>query len=72
MEFLKLFGAIFLVFGASFFMLNIRYWLGGKELKGTCAGSFKVMNNGETQICNVCGRRPDEVCGNVELEQKKG
>jgi hypothetical protein len=67
MEFLKLFGAIFITFSLAFVLINIRYWISGKEFRGTCAGSFKMVN-GEGKVCSVCGRKPEETCG-AELQK---
>lgn len=67
MELLKIFLAIFTVFGLSFVLINLRYWFTGKEFRGTCASNFDPDKR-EGQVCSMCGRKPDEACGMPEVK----
>ncbi len=52
---------VFVVFGISFMMINIRHIVTGKEFRGTCATNNPMIkkNLGE---CSLCGKKPDEQC----------
>jgi len=52
---------VFVVFGLSFLMINIRHIVTGKEFRGTCATNNPMIkkNMGE---CSLCGKKPDEQC----------
>lgn len=61
MEFLYVFAIIFLVFGVSFILINIRHILTGNEFRGTCATNNPMLKN-KIGDCEVCGKKADEVC----------
>jgi len=68
MEFLKIFGIIFAVFGISFLMINIRYIFTGNEFRGSCASNNPMLktNLGE---CSVCGKSPEQECQMPEVQK---
>lgn len=61
LEFLKIVSIIFVVFGASFLMMNIRHLFTGKEFRGSCASNNPMLKN-EFGECTVCGQKPSEDC----------
>ena len=61
MEYLYVLGIIFVVFGISFAMINIRQIVTGKEFRGTCATNNPMLKK-EVGECTVCGKKPDEAC----------
>ena len=68
MEFLKIFGIIFAVFGISFLLINIRYIFTGNEFRGSCA-SNNPMVKGNFGECTVCGKKPEEDCQMPEVQK---
>ncbi|MEM6317204.1 MAG: hypothetical protein AAF960_06010 [Bacteroidota bacterium] len=68
MEFLYLLGVIFLVFGASFIMINIRQILTGQEFRGTCATNNPMVKD-KFGDCTVCGKKADEACKMPEVKK---
>jgi len=67
MQFLTAFGVIFLVFGLSFVLINIRQIVTGNEFRGTCATNNPMLKD-EIGECSVCGKRPDEDCKMPEVK----
>jgi hypothetical protein len=63
MEFLYVLMVIFIVFGISFALINIRYIVIGEEFRGTCASDNPMLKN-EIGECTVCGAIPGEACEN--------
>ncbi len=61
MEYLYVLGIIFVVFGISFAMINIRQIVTGKEFRGTCATNNPMLKK-EVGECTVCGKKADEAC----------
>ena len=61
MEFLYVFLLIFVVFGISFVLINLRNVVTGKEFHGTCSTNNPMLKN-EIGECTVCGKKPDEEC----------
>ncbi len=61
MTYLYILGIIFLVFGISFIMINIRHIVTGNEFRGTCATNNPMLKN-QIGECSVCGKSPDEDC----------
>ncbi len=70
MEFLYVLTIIFVVFGLSFMMINLRNIVTGKEFRGTCATNNPMLKN-EIGECSVCGKSPEEDCKMPEEEQQK-
>lgn len=68
MEFLYVLGIVFVVFGLSFLLINIRHVLTGQEFRGTCATNNPMLKN-QIGECSVCGRTEGEACRNPEMEQ---
>lgn len=61
MEFLYILGIIFVVFGVSFVLINLRQVVTGKEFRGTCATNNPMLKS-EIGECQVCGKLPEEEC----------
>ena len=61
MEFLYSLFVIFVVFGISFLLINIRHIVTGNEFRGTCATNNPMLKN-QIGDCTVCGKKPDEDC----------
>lgn len=60
-QFLYLFAVIFVVFGVSFVLINLRQVVTGQEFRGTCASNNPMLKN-KVGECEVCGKSPDEDC----------
>lgn len=69
-EFLYTTIIIFMVFGVSFVLINIRQILTGNEFRGTCATNNPLLKNNVGE-CGVCGKMPDEDCKMPEIEGAK-
>lgn len=67
MEFLYVLAIIFVVFGLSFVMINIRQILTGNEFRGTCATNNPMLKN-QIGDCQVCGKTADEACKMPEVK----
>ena len=61
MEFLYSLFVIFMVFGISFLLINIRHIVTGNEFRGTCATNNPMLKN-QIGDCTVCGKKPEEDC----------
>ncbi len=61
MEFLYVFLLIFVVFGVSFVLINLRNVVTGQEFRGTCSTNNPMLKN-EIGECTVCGKKPEEEC----------
>ena len=61
MEFLYVFLLIFVVFGISFVLINLRQVVTGQEFRGTCSTNNSLLKN-EIGECTVCGKTADEAC----------
>ena len=59
--FLAVFAIIFVVFGLSVIMINIRYIVIGKEFRGTCATNNPMLKK-EIGECTVCGKKSGGDC----------
>lgn len=59
--FLPMLAIIFVVFGLSFIMINLRQVVSGKEFRGTCATNNPMLKN-QIGDCSVCGKKPEEEC----------
>lgn len=71
MEFVYVLGIIFVAFGLSFVLINIRQIFTGKEFRGTCATNNPMLKD-QIGECTVCGRKPDEECKMPEVGQGQG
>lgn len=65
-QFLATLLIIFVVFGVSFMLINIRQILTGKEFRGTCATNNPMIKN-QLGECSVCGKKPEEECKMPEV-----
>ena len=61
MEFLSVSAIIFVTFGLSFVLINIRHIVTGNEFRGTCATNNPMLKS-KVGECSVCGKRPEEDC----------
>ncbi len=68
-EFLYTAAIIFVVFGVSFVLINLRQVLTGKEFRGTCATNNPMLKN-EIGECTVCGKSADEACKMPEVKEE--
>ena len=59
---------VFVVFGLSFILINIRQIITGKEFRGTCATNNPMIKN-QIGECTVCGKKPEEECQMPELSK---
>lgn len=57
---------IFVVFGLSFLLINIRHLVLGEEFRGTCSSNNPMLQK-EVGSCTMCGRQTGEPCGNPGL-----
>jgi hypothetical protein len=69
MEFLYVLAIIFVVFGLSFALINIRQLFTGQEFRGTCATNNPMLKS-EIGDCTVCGRKEGEACQMPEIEKE--
>ncbi len=67
MEFLYILLIIFVVFGISFLLINIRHIVTGNEFRGTCATNNPMLKN-QIGECTVCGKKPEEECQMPEVK----
>ena len=61
MEFIYVLGIIFVVFGVSIALINIRHIFTGNEFRGTCSSNNPMLKN-KVGECSVCGKKPEEAC----------
>lgn len=61
LEFLYITGIIFVFFGLSFVLINLRQIMTGNEFRGTCASNNPMLKS-KIGECTVCGKKPDEEC----------
>ena len=67
MEFLYILAIVFVVFGLSFILINIRHIVTGNEFRGTCATNNPMLKN-QIGECSVCGKKPEEDCKMPEVK----
>jgi len=67
MEFLYILAIIFVTFGLSFIMINIRHIVTGNEFRGSCSSNNPMIKN-TMGDCTVCGKKGDEVCKMPEVK----
>ncbi len=70
MEFLYVLVIIFVVFGLSFLMINIRQVVTGQEFRGTCATNNPMLKE-KIGDCTVCGKKAGEACKMPEVDKSK-
>jgi len=59
---------VFVVFGVSFLLINIRHILIGEEFRGTCSSNNPMLKD-NFGACSMCGRKPGEECGEPDLSK---
>ena len=67
MSFLYMLAIIFVTFGVSFALINIRHIITGNEFRGTCSSNNPMLKD-EIGSCTVCGKTADEACKMPEVE----
>ena len=65
MEFLYVLAIIFVVFGLSFIMINLRHVVTGQEFRGSCSSNNPMLKS-ELGECSLCGKKEGEECGMPE------
>lgn len=60
-EFIYIMLIIFVTFGVSFILINLRQVVTGKEFRGTCASNNPMLKD-KVGECTVCGKKPEEEC----------
>ena len=65
--FLSMLAVIFVIFGISFILINIRQIVTGKEFRGTCGSNNPMLKNAIGD-CEVCGKSPEEECKMPDLK----
>ena len=66
-EFLYIMLIIFVTFGVSFILINLRQVVTGKEFRGTCASNNPMLKS-KVGECTVCGKKPEEECKMPDVE----
>lgn len=61
---------IFVVFGISFLLINLRQIVTGNEFRGTCATNNPMLKS-EIGDCTVCGKTADEACKMPEVKPSR-
>ncbi|MEM0993175.1 MAG: hypothetical protein AAF847_10190 [Bacteroidota bacterium] len=67
MEFLYVLTIVFVVFGLSFLLINIRAVFNKGEFRGTCAQNNPILKS-KIGECELCGKKGDEVCQMPEVK----
>ncbi len=60
-QFLYMLLIIFVVFGVSFMLINLRHMVTGQEFRGTCSTNNPMVKD-KFGACTVCGKTGDEAC----------
>ncbi len=66
-EFLYILVIIFVTFGVSFILINLRQVVTGKEFRGTCASNNPMLKD-KLGDCTVCGKSPEDDCQMPEVK----
>lgn len=61
MELLAIIAVVFVAFGLSFLLLNIRQVVTGEEFRGTCATNNPMVKNNFGE-CRTCGAKVGDDC----------
>ncbi len=67
MSFIYMLAIIFVTFGVSFALINIRHIITGNEFRGTCSSNNPMLKD-EIGSCTVCGKTADEACKMPEVK----
>lgn len=68
-QFLYMLLIIFVVFGVSFMLINLRQIVTGQEFRGTCSTNNPMIKD-KFGTCTVCGKSGDEACKMPEPGQQ--
>jgi len=60
-EFLYVLLIIFVIYGISFILINLRHIVTGNEFRGSCSSNNPMLKN-QLGDCTVCGKKPEEDC----------
>lgn len=69
-SFIATLAVIFVVFGLSFILINIRHIFTGQEFRGTCASNNPLLKD-KIGECSVCGKLPEEECKMPEVKKSR-
>lgn len=67
-DFLYTLAIIFVIFGVSFALINLRHIVTGNEFRGTCASNNPMLKD-QLGECSLCGKQMDEDCQMPEVEK---
>jgi hypothetical protein len=68
MEILYVFAIIFVVFGLSFVLINLRHVVKGEEFRGTCSTNNPMLKD-QLGECTLCGKKEGEACQMPEVKK---
>ncbi len=68
MELLLFIAIVFVVFGVSFLLLNIRHIVKGEEFRGTCASNNPMVKD-KFGDCSTCGAKVGQACAMPEPDK---
>jgi len=60
-EFLYILVIIFVIFGVSFLLINLRHIIKGEEFRGSCSSNNPLIKD-QFGNCTICGKTGEEVC----------
>lgn len=66
-EFIYILAIIFVIFGVSFLLINLRHVVTGQEFRGSCSSNNPMLKN-QLGECTVCGKKPEEDCKMPEVK----
>jgi len=69
-QFFYMLAIIFGAFSLAFILINLRYWVSGKEFRGTCSTASQQLKD-QIGDCVICGRKPGEDCADPAKGQLK-
>lgn len=67
-EFLTTLLIVFVIFGLSFMLINIRHIIVGEEFRGSCSSNNPMLKD-ELGSCTMCGRQAGEECADPGLSK---
>lgn len=68
-EFLVVLAIIFVVYGISFALINLRQLVTGQEFRGTCASNNPMLKD-ELGECTICGKKVGDSCDMPQVGDK--
>lgn len=68
-EFFVVLLIIFVTFGISFVMINLRQIVTGQDFRGTCASNNPMLKD-KLGDCTLCGKKAGDACEMPEVPKK--